>query len=174
MAQKISQVQSQFGRSLKGVRWVGQENLHFTLKFLGEIKEEQVAPIASALEHVLGTVPRFPIVGRGIGVFPDIKRARVLWVGLEGKALAALAMGVETALEPLGFAREKREFSPHLTIGRWHHFDSHGDSLRREIERWKERDFGVSRVNEVIFFQSVLKSEGAVYMPLRVITLGGQ
>lgn len=174
MAQRISAVQSQLKRSLAGVRWVGRENLHFTLKFLGPVKEEKVVPIMNALEQALRAMPRFSIVGRGIGVFPDIRRARVLWVGLEGKALGSLAMEVEKALEPIGFTREKREFRPHLTIGRWRSFDGRSDLLRQEIERWKGHDFGESWVEEVVFFQSVLKAEGAVYSPLEVIPLGGQ
>jgi 2'-5' RNA ligase len=104
-------------------------------------------------------------------VFPDIRRARVLWVGLEGKTLGSLAMEVETALEPIGFAREKRDFRPHLTIGRWRDLSTQSEKLKQEIERWKDYDFGESWVEEVVFFQSVLKPEGAVYSPLHVISL---
>ena len=174
MAQEISEVQFQLKRSLTGIRWVGLENLHFTLKFLGPVQEEKVVPIMNALEQALSTIPRFSIVGRGIGVFPDIRKARVLWAGLEGKPLGPLAVEVETALEPIGFAREKRAFRPHLTIGRWRNFDGQSKRLKQEIERWKDCDFGESWVEEVVFFQSVLKPQGAVYSPLKVITLGGQ
>ena len=171
VVQKISEAQSQLKRSLIGIRWVGRENLHFTLKFLGAVKEEKVAPIANGLEQALRAIPRFSIIGRGIGVFPDIRRARVLWVGLEGKTLGSLAMEVETALEPIGFAREKRDFRPHLTIGRWRDLSTQSEKLKQEIERWKDYDFGESWVEEVVFFQSVLKPEGAVYSPLHVISL---
>lgn len=174
MAQEISEVQFQLKRSLTGIRWVGLENLHFTLKFLGPVQEEKVVPIRNALEQALSAIPRFSIIGRGIGVFPDIRRARVLWAGLEGKPLGPLAVEVETALEPIGFAREKRAFRPHLTIGRWRNFDGQSKRLNQEIERWKDCDFGESWVEEVVFFQSVLKPQGAVYSPLKVITLGGR
>lgn len=174
MAQKISGVQSQLNRGLKGIRWVRREKLHFTLKFLGPVNEEKVVPIMNALEQSLRSIPRFFIIGRGIGVFPDIKRARVLWAGLEGKSLGPLVTEVEATLEPIGFAREKRGFKPHLTIGRWRSFDGSSELLRQEIERWKDYDFGESRVEEVVFFESVLKPEGAVYSPLRVIPLSAQ
>lgn len=174
MAQEISEVQFQLKRSLTGIRWVGLENLHFTLKFLGPVQEEKVVPIMNALEQALSAIPRFSIIGRGIGVFPDIRRARVLWAGLEGKPLGPLAVEVETALEPIGFAREKRAFRPHLTIGRWRNFDGQSERLKQEIECWKDCDFGESWVEEVVFFQSVLKPQGAVYSPLKVITLGGR
>ena len=171
VAQKISEVQSQLKRSLSGIRWVGPENLHFTLKFLGPVGEEQIAVVADALEQALGLFPPFSILARGVGVFPDIRKPRVLWVGLEGDSLAPLAAGVEAALEPIGFAREKRGFKAHLTIGRWRNFDGRAESIKREIGRWKEYDFGQSWVEEVIFFESILKTEGAVYHPLRVIRL---
>ncbi len=171
VAEKISALQSQLKRCLPGVRWVGRENLHFTLKFLGPVEEERVVEIGDALEQALRLFPRFSILARGIGVFPDIRKARVLWVGLEGASLALLAIGVEAALEPAGFAREKRGFEPHLTIGRWRNFDRRAEMIRREIDQWKEYDFGQSRVEEVVFFQSILKTEGAVYHPLRIIRL---
>ncbi|MGH7774843.1 MAG: RNA 2',3'-cyclic phosphodiesterase [Candidatus Binatia bacterium] len=171
VVEKICEVQSQLKRSLIGIRWVGRENLHFTLKFLGAVEEEKVAPIANGLEQALRAIPPFTIIGRGIGVFPGIKRARVLWVGLEGKTLGSLAMEVERALEPIGFEREKRDFRPHLTIGRWRDFSTQSEKLKQEIERWKDYDFGESWVEAVIFFQSVLRPEGAVYSPLKVIPL---
>jgi 2'-5' RNA ligase len=171
VARKISEVQEQLKRELAGVRWVGTGNLHFTLKFLGPIEEEKIKPVADALERALRLFPRFPILARGIGVFPDIRKPRVLWVGLEGSSLASLAMGVETALEPIGFAREKRGFKPHLTIGRWRSFNGQPELLGKELENWKGCDFGRSWVEEVIFFQSILKTEGATYHPLSIIRL---
>jgi len=174
MARKISEVQSQLKQSLPGIRWVSREGLHFTLKFLGAVREEKIVPIVDALQEVVPATPRFSIVGRGIGVFPDIRRARVLWVGLAAEPLAPLAMKVEKALEPVGFAPEKRSFRPHLTIGRWRNFDGERELLQREIERWRQYDFGETWVEEVVLFQSIVKPEGAVYSPLQVIPLGQQ
>lgn len=171
VTQKIIEAETQLKRDLSGIRWVGRENLHFTLKFLGPIEEAKIGPISKALEGALRLFPRFPILARGIGVFPDIRRARVLWVGLEGESLAPMASGVEEALEAIGFAREKRGFSPHLTIGRWRNFSGRSEMLRNEIDNWKGYDFGQSWVEEVVFFQSILRAEGAVYDPLSVIRL---
>ena len=171
VARKISEAQAELKSRLSGIRWVGLENLHFTLKFLGPIEETKEKLIAEALEKAVQPFPRFAILARGVGVFPDIRRARVLWVGLEGEKLAQLAAGVELALEPLGFAREKREFRPHLTIGRWRSFNRRPEALKIELEKWKTCDFGQSWVDEVFFFQSMLKPEGAVYHPLNIIRL---
>jgi len=174
MIEKISEVQSQLREPLRGIRWVAQENLHFTLKFLGSMEPEKVAPVLQALEGGLGAVERFSLKGKGVGVFPDIKRARVLWVGLQGQALHRIAERVETALEPLGFPRDKRVFAPHLTLGRWRNPGSQPEKLGEQIDRWKNHDFGQCKVDEVVLFQSILEPKGAVYSPLGVIRLNGQ
>ena len=172
MTQKISEVQSKLKQSLLDIRWVVKENLHFTLKFLGPIEESKTGTVLQALERVLRPVRSFSMGGKGIGVFPNIKRARVLWVGLQGQALQGLAREVETALEPLGFEGEKRDFAPHLTIGRWRHFGTPMEKLKEEMERWRDYDFGQTKIKDVVFFQSVLKANGAFYSPLGVISLG--
>ncbi|MBI2358762.1 MAG: RNA 2',3'-cyclic phosphodiesterase, partial [Deltaproteobacteria bacterium] len=145
---KISEAQLQLRSKLPGVRWVARENLHFTIKFLGSVAEEKIGPIMEALEQPVRAVQRFSVAARGIGVFPGVNRPRVLWVGLQGEALAGLVSGVERALEPLGFARERRAFQPHLTIGRWRNPGNSSAGLGREIESRKEREFGASWVEE--------------------------
>jgi 2'-5' RNA ligase len=169
--QEISAVLAQLEPDLPGIRWVIPANFHFTLKFLGHIEESKIGPVADALERQLHPFPRFTINAKGLGVFPDLKRPRVLWVGLEGNGLAALASKVERALEPLGFALEKRAFTPHLTVGRWRQFDGSEKKLAQELESWKRFNFGESKVAAVIFFQSVLKPQGTAYLPLKTVAL---
>ena len=173
VAQRIGEAQSNLNTAFTGIRWVKPENLHLTLKFLGSVGDDKVTSIVDALGRALHPTPRFSVACRGLGVFPDIRKAKVLWVGLEGKPLAHLAATVEDALEPMGFAREKRAFKPHLTIGRWRDSAGRSDLLRREIERSQRQDFGTSKVNEVILIQSVLKPDGAVYTPLKIFPLRG-
>ncbi len=174
MTQKISEVQSQLKRSLMGIRWVVQENLHFTLKFLGAVEEEKITSVIKAVGQAVCSAQPFSLTAGGIGVFPDIRKPRVLWVGLEAQGLQTLSQEVEAALEPLGFAPEKRGFKPHLTIGRWRNFAAKAQRLKEEIDHWKDQDFGQSTVEEVVIFQSILKPNGAVYSPLRVIALSSQ
>ncbi len=174
MTQKISEVQSQLKRSLTDIRWVVQENLHFTIKFLGAVEEEKITSIIKAVGRAVRPAQPFSLTAGGIGVFPDIRKPRVLWVGLEAQGLQTLSQEVEAALEPLGFAPEKRGFKPHLTIGRWRNFTAKAQRLKEEIDHWKDQDFGQSTVEEVVIFQSILKPNGAVYSPLQVITLGTQ
>lgn len=172
--EKIWQVVSQLRQRLTGIRWVAPANFHFTLKFLGDVEDEKIESVARALEGRLGLFPRFAINAKGLGVFPDLRRARVLWVGMEGKELGNLTAQVERTLEPLGFAREKRAFRPHLTVGRWRNLNGSPAQLAKEIERWQGHEFGETRVEEVILFQSVLNPQGAVYRPLKVMALGDQ
>jgi RNA 2',3'-cyclic 3'-phosphodiesterase len=168
---KICDAMFQLKGQILGVRWIAKENIHLTLKFLGPIEEQSIEPISRALEGAVRPFSRFTINAKGLGVFPGIKRPRILWVGLEGGAVAALASAVESALEPLGFAPEARSFKPHLTVGRWRNFEGSATRLGREIEKWKSYEFGESKVQEVTLFQSVLKPDGAVYYSLKSIAL---
>ena len=87
------------------------------------------------------------------------------------KELLELASKVETALDSLGFVPEKKGFKPHLTVGRWRQFDRASRKFLEELEKWQGHEFGESTVAEVIFFQSELSREGAIYHRLRVVTL---
>ena len=102
------------------VRWARPENVHLTLKFLGNVSGEDLDGVAEALEPVRPRHGPFEAELSGFGAFPSARRARILWAGIgEGsEPLRALARDVETSLEPLGFEREDRAYVPHLTLGR--------------------------------------------------------
>lgn len=153
------------------VRWIAPANFHLTLKFLGDIEQTQIEAIGAALEERLRPFPRFTINAKGLGVFPDLRRPRIMWIGLAGNELTTLAAQVELALLPLGFAPEKRNFTPHLTIGRWRQTDRPSKTLGQDLESLKDYQFGASNVDEVILFQSVLKPEGAIYTRAKSVTL---
>lgn len=156
------------------IRWVKQENLHLTLKFLGNIAESQVEPIAAALRHPLGLFSPCAISAKGLGVFPDFRRPKILWVGLTGNRLVQLAAEIESALMPLGFTPENRAFTPHLTIGRWREGSRPAKNLRQKIDSLNDFEFGACAVRQIVLFQSVLKPEGASYSELRTIQLGAK
>ena len=102
------------------VRWVRPENVHLTLKFLGDVPEDDLGHIAEALEQLRLRYGPFEAELSGFGAFPSARRARILWAGIgEGsEPLRALAGDVEASLERLGFEREDRVYVPHLTLGR--------------------------------------------------------
>lgn len=168
---RISEAIAQLAPEIFGIRWVREENFHFTLKFLGPIEEPQIELISNALAQAIHPFRRFTINAKCFGVFPDIKRARVLWVGLEGSDMPALAKSVESVLEPFGFPSENRIFRPHLTVGRWRDPMGSQQQLEGKLKLWKNFEFGESAVDEVVLFQSVLKREGAVYRSLKAVPL---
>jgi 2'-5' RNA ligase len=149
----------------RNARWVRIEGAHITLKFIGEAPAEKAEGIKTALASVAFPSP-IKIFFHGLGFFPSERRPRVLWAGMEaGDELGALAAAVETALEPLGIAREQRAFSPHLTLAR---FDSPSDlhQLHAAVAAAGPLEFGGTISKEIHLYQSVLKRGGAEYTRL--------
>jgi RNA 2',3'-cyclic 3'-phosphodiesterase len=149
------------------VRWVRPENVHLTLKFLGEVSDDLLDRVTEALEPVRGRHEPFVAEPSGFGAFPSARRARILWAGIgEGSApLRALAKDVEASLEPLGFGREDRAYKPHLTLGR-----ARSRPVVMEAAETPSTvpGFGVRHVELV---QSVLDSAGATYSTLATYVL---
>lgn len=159
---------------IPAIRWIAPANFHLTIKFLGEIDESRIDPIGAALDTQLRPFPRFGINAKGLGVFPDLRRPKILWVGFAGEQLFNLVSRVESALSPLGFTPEDRPFTPHLTIGRWRQFKRPPKNLAAELLKWRDREFGESVIDKAILYQSVLKPEGATYQSLKIVPLEGQ
>jgi 2'-5' RNA ligase len=152
------------------VRWVAPGNLHVTLKFIGNVPEERVDTVRAALEPVAATTAPFAVVAAGLGVFPNPRRARVVWVGVQSSQLGAVALGVDDALGARGFSRESRAFSPHVTIGRvrtprgW-------DRVLAALQPYWEQSFGTSQVDQIVTYRSELRREGARYTALHQLPL---
>lgn len=102
------------------VRWEPAEKLHCTLKFLGDTREDLVAPVLESLATIARAIPPFNVVFRDIGCFPDRHNPRIIWAGLQDPAgdLKKLFDDVDNAMSGLGFERERRAFHPHVTLGR--------------------------------------------------------
>jgi 2'-5' RNA ligase len=102
------------------VKWVDPKSIHVTLKFLGEISEASIDELMLAIEESAPSVPPFKLEVAGVGAFPNLSRAQVVWVGVKGELekIAQLQKRIESNTEQLGFPRESRSFTPHLTIGR--------------------------------------------------------
>ena len=171
VAARIAALRDEFGGG--AVRWTPAENLHLTLKFLGDVDEARVGSMRAALRDVLSGISGFCARVKGLGVFPDARRPRVLWAGLAAADLARTAGSVERALEPLGVEREKARFRPHVTIGRWRRPEPGGAGLREDLARWRDREFGEFRIDAVTLFRSTLRPAGAVYDALEVFPLDG-
>jgi RNA 2',3'-cyclic 3'-phosphodiesterase len=147
------------------VRWVRAENLHVTLKFIGNLDAGKLDPIRAALAEVYSS-GAVELNFRRLGFFPDEKRPRVLWAGMVASPnLAPLAAGLDARLEKLGIPRETREFAPHLTLAR---FDppSISERLRAAARENAAREFGVVRTSDFHLFESKTRPTGAEYTRL--------
>lgn len=154
-------------RVSQNIKWVKEEGMHLTLKFLGEVKEEKTTEIEAALRTMTQDYRPFPLRLHGTGTFPPGKKIpRVIWVGVEeNRTILSYQASLESELEKLGFAKEKRPFHPHLTLGRVK-VPSHLGGLISQLERERETRFGEMIVHNITLFQSILKPTGAEYRAL--------
>lgn len=148
----------------RGVRWVSPENLHLTLRFLGDVEEKRMPEVCEAVSTAAGEVPPFAIRVGDFGAFPGLDRPKVLWIGVEGDTvtLGELQRRVETELVRRGFPEEDRPFSPHLTVGR---------TVRDRRASVPVPPAAITpgpemTVREVFVIKSDLRPEGPVYTPL--------
>jgi 2'-5' RNA ligase len=146
-------------------RWVRPENLHVTLKFIGHVDTGKVDAIRAALAEVRLDSP-LELRFHGLGFFPNGKRPRVFWAGIDASPnLAPLAGEIDARLKKLGIAGETREFAPHLTLAR---FDPPGvsDGLSAIAQENVAREFGADRADQFHLFESKIRSTGAEYTRL--------
>lgn len=161
------EIQAQFRNTGLRLRWVKSHGMHLTLKFLGEIDRTQAAALETALEAAAGTTTVLNLAAKGLGVFPTLKKARVLWMGVAGEtpALHAVYQHLETQLTPLGFKSEKRRFNAHLTLAR-----AKGRLDPARLVGALETVGGFEPVpfaaRELVLYRSDLKPDGAVYTKL--------
>jgi 2'-5' RNA ligase len=151
------------------VRWVPPQNVHLTLKFLGDISPANIELLMQMLTREADQCSTFDIQIVGIGSFPTQRRPRVIWVGLNApSSLETLQRGIESAAARLGYSQEERPFSPHLTIGRVHQNLSTMDlqMVRAALEAAQVDDMGTTTVKSIDLFKSDLQSTGSIYTKL--------
>ncbi|MBU1061178.1 MAG: RNA 2',3'-cyclic phosphodiesterase [Candidatus Omnitrophica bacterium] len=165
--QKLSDLITQFKKSNTQIKWVTENQMHLTLKFLGNIDGSLVPNISEALKNISENFTQFNIKLSKIGAFPNLQRPRVIWIGIDkGKEnVILLANSVETALERLNFAKEKREFKTHLTLGRVKSLKNIS-GLTKIISETGLQFQDEIKIDKLILFQSTLTPKGAIYTPL--------
>jgi 2'-5' RNA ligase len=160
----------------KFVKWVNPRGIHLTLKFLGNIPSRQVAEITKAIEGAVQGISPFHLEIGGLGAFPSLRQARVLWVGIGGEVekLSRLQQNIDSALAALRFAKEERSFAPHLTLAR----------IRQGASPLERRSFGELvgstifedkyhvTVESISLMRSQLTPAGAIYTCLSLVGLG--
>jgi len=158
-----------------GVKWVRPQNIHLTLKFLGDTATADTDKIAEAMTLAAMNCPIVSLTAKGIGVFPNVRRPRVIWAGLNGRVqtLANLQQTLNAHLANLGFATDTRAFKSHLTLGRVKGKIAL-DKMIAAIDNLKEFESESFETREVILFKSELRPSGAVYTRVQAIALQGQ
>ncbi|MFQ5673580.1 MAG: RNA 2',3'-cyclic phosphodiesterase [Nitrospinales bacterium] len=170
--QTIAEIQDRFKTLGLDASWVKPKNIHLTLRFLGNISPQQISEIKLRLAETASEASAFEFSLSHIGVFPNLKRPRVLWVGLENpdNSLEALQKKVDGQIQALGFPPESKQSVPHLTLARIKS-RRNTDGLRREIESAGEIASGPMKVSSIKLYQSRLTPRGSLYTVLGNFTL---
>ncbi len=162
-------------RAAQHVRWVAPDSIHITLKFLGDVDAEQMPALQRAVSDACTGTPPLTLTLAGVGAFPNTRRPNVVWVGASGQVdvITQLAKKIEEACTALGFAREERPFSPHLTLGRVKRDASPGDrqAVGEMVEKAQVSTVGEVHVTRVSVMKSELRPTGSVYTRLHEIEL---
>lgn len=152
--------------STENVKWVEPDNLHWTLQFLGDLSDVEMAEVCLRTVRVAAQQEAFTVAARSVGAFPSNDRPRVLWLGAgEGsEALRRLQERIEESLNSLGFRGENRQFVPHLTLGRVaSRGGSGGPVLAERLAKLADFDGGVMAVDEVTVYASEPSRDGPAY-----------
>lgn len=144
------------------VKWTKLDNIHITLKFIGEINEDVANILSHQLRQIASQHNPFILTVRGVGGFPTLKTARIIWIGLQkSEPLIALHKDIESLCSSVGIKRDDKGFSPHITIARVK--DKIPKALYDAIMENQDKQLGLLEVKELFLMKSVLKPEGAEY-----------
>ena len=170
---ELENLQKQLQPFARDAKWVNISGIHLTLKFLGYVDPAQIPEITEALFNSVKAFSPVMIQARGCGFFPNARRPNVLWVGVDAPELAPLQQDVEEAMAKLGFEKENRAFSPHLTLARFKDHRGHL-ALAKETEKLAGNDFGSFTANGLSLYESILRPRGAQYQILQEFQLKPQ
>jgi 2'-5' RNA ligase len=153
------------------IKWSSPENIHITLLFIGDTKEESVERIDSVLNKICKGYGCFDLVIRGLGVFRNIADPRIIWAGVdESSQLTKLNKLITGSLRVTGINFEDRPYNAHITLGRIKLFEDKS-KLKLLTDRYRQTEIQKLKVSEVILYESILKPEGPVYKPLGIYKL---
>ena len=173
---RLKQLEDQLkSRRQTDVKWVDPSGIHLTLKFLGEVPAEKTEEIAAAIVEAARGILPFRLETKELGAFPNLKRVQVVWLGVGGELdkLAQLQQNIETNLEILGFEREARSFTPHLTLARLRQYASPEErqALGEIIAKSKFEPPYAFKVESISLMKSQLTPQGAIYTRLKSVPL---
>ena len=177
LSSEIAQAATKMSNRLKeagdGIKWVPTDNLHLTLKFLGEVYNTEVPKVCTVVQDICETMPPFELVFHGSGGMPSVDRARIIHAGVidESNQLTSMVTQLEVELAKLGFKPESRDYRPHLTLGRAKARRA-SDEVMDRVKLEEETNLGSMVVEEVQVIASFLDKQGPTYQIMDVIELG--
>lgn len=168
---KLVQFENEIKNTGANVKLVETKNVHITLKFLGDTDEEQIDRIGEIMKDAVKETDSFEIQLKGAGVFPNQNYIRVIWIGIKnGEQIGKIANKIDEQIAELGFKKEKRGFSAHLTIARVKSAKNK-EKLLQIIEKYRDIEFGNFKVNSIKLKKSELTQKGPIYTTLKKVKL---
>ncbi|MGQ9608202.1 MAG: RNA 2',3'-cyclic phosphodiesterase [bacterium] len=163
----LQKLQNNLKDSMPDVRWVKYGNIHLTLKFLGDVEVSKIEKISKSIQYVADEFSPFTISLAHIGAFPNFRKPSIIWTGVEEGAekIVEIVEHIESSMEKLGFAREKRPFRPHLTIGRVREL-KHPAIMAKSLENSEIGEIGKFMVEKLSLIKSQLDPSGSIYTTL--------
>jgi len=171
VSSRIVEIENEIKKTAANVKLVKPENMHLTLKFLGDTNEELVDEIEKIMKESVEGIEPFNIQLKGTGVFPKPNYIKVIWIGIQnGDQIIPIAQKIDEKISKLGFKKEKRKFSPHLTIGRVKSAKNK-DKLIKIIDKYRDVQFSDLKVEFLKLKRSELTPKGPIYTTLKEIKL---
>lgn len=148
------------------VKWTDPGNIHITIVFLGDTDERNIQEISHMIGNQCAGTGQFQLILKGTGIFRKLSDPRIIWAGIEpSEKLTQLNRSVVEGLQKLNIRIENRSFNPHLTLGRIKHINDK-ETLKSAVEGFKNHEFQIVQVTEIILYESILLQTGPVYKPL--------
>ncbi len=170
--QKISELINKLGGGETAIKWGKAENLHITLKFLGNVEDNKIENLIELASKAVAGTGSFKAKFKGVGTFPGGSNPRIIWVGTDegGDKLCNLAKNLEETLSNAGYKSEEREFRPHITIGRIKG-KTGLDKLKEKLLAHKESEFGEALIDRIHVMKSTLTPKGPLYEKIQPLDL---
>ncbi|MCF8335394.1 MAG: RNA 2',3'-cyclic phosphodiesterase [Bacteroidales bacterium] len=171
--EKLLETYTKLRNELKNekIKWVNSDQFHITLFFLGDTDEEMIPRVRTQIGNLIDQFSAFYINLSGLGVFKNLHKPRVLWAGIyQYDTLKEIKERIDEEMVSLGFPAEERDFKPHLTMARLKWINDK-EKLKGLIEGYKNEDFQQVKINECIYYESILKPGGPVYKPIEKFIL---
>lgn len=171
---EVTRITGKVKRTGLAASWAKPDNIHLTVVFMGDVDEKDIPDIISSIDNVAVKYNEFDISLGGMGLFPDIRRPRVLWLGLNGEieSLSSLRDNLQKPLEIYGVEQERRAFKPHLTLGRFRRPVKERSLLQKILDEYSGISGPDGKLDELILFKSELKPGGSVYTRIHSWPLG--